>query len=65
MNERIEELKNQATDEIMGLRIVNHHRFAEFIVARCCSIADAWVINEDNGKNYPSERIKEYFGVKE
>ena len=40
-------------------------RFAELIVSECSRIADDWVNNEDNGKNYPSDKIKQHFGVKE
>jgi len=38
-------------------------KFAEVIVAECCTIADDWVNNYNDGENYPSERIKEHFGV--
>jgi len=65
MNERIRELDAQSLVKSEGQWVFSKEKFAELIVARCCSIADAWVINEDNGKNYPSERIKEYFGVEE
>ena len=41
------------------------NKFAELIVEECSRIADAWVINDDNGKNYPSERIKKHFGFEE
>ena len=39
--------------------------FTRLIVDKCCSIADDWVNNYNDGENYPSERIKEHFGVKE
>ena len=39
--------------------------FAELIVRECSRIADGWVDNDDDGKNYPSKKIKEYFGVEE
>ena len=39
--------------------------FAELIVRECSRIADGWVDNDDDGKNYPSKNIKEYFGVEE
>ena len=39
--------------------------FARLIVRECSRIADGWVDNDDNGKNYPSEMIKQHFGVKE
>jgi len=41
------------------------NKFAELIVRECSRIADDWVNNEDNGKNYPSDKIKQHFGVGE
>lgn len=41
------------------------NKFTKLIIQECCAIADNWVNNLDDGKNYPSERIKEYFGVRE
>lgn len=38
-------------------------RFAELIVRECSTIADKWVDDTDNGQNYPSETIKQHFGV--
>ena len=40
-------------------------KFAELIVSECSRIADGWVDNDDDGKNYPSEMIKQHFGVEE
>lgn len=66
MNERIRELAEQAGwmmgDEVEGFN-VRLEKFAELIVRECSRIADDWVNNEDNGKNYPSDKIKEHFGV--
>ena len=62
MNERIQELKHQAginrNPDQEGL-----DQFAELIVRECSRIADGWVDNDDDGKNYPSEMIKKHFGV--
>ena len=74
MNERIKELKNMTLDKhfsytwtTMDYDDMNRfaEKFAELIVAECCTIADDWVNNYNDGENYPSERIKEHFGVKE
>jgi hypothetical protein len=70
MNERIEKLAEQCGfrsnpniyDRNQSFDI---EKFAELIVRECCSIADDWVNNYNDGENYPSERIKEHFGVKE
>jgi hypothetical protein len=64
LNERIQELKHQAgvdrNPDQEGL-----DQFAELIVRECSRIADDWVNNEDNGKNYPSDKMKQHFGVEE
>ena len=39
------------------------NKFAELIVRECSKIADDWVDDKNNGKNYPSEIIKQHFGV--
>ena len=68
--DRIADLLEEAADEIERLRNDRNQsfdtpKFTELIVAKCCSIADDWVNNYNDGENYPSERIKEHFGVKE
>ena len=71
MNERIRELAEQAgwcivdDDEQSTYFGKFAERFAELIVRECSRIADDWVNNEDTGKNYPSDKIKQHFGVKE
>ena len=64
MNEQIQELKQRAgidhNPDQEGLDL-----FAELIVRECSRIADGWVDNDDDGKNYPSKKIKEHFGVEE
>jgi hypothetical protein len=68
--DRIADILEEAADEIERLRNDRNQsfdtsKFTELIVAKCCSIADDWVNNYNDGENYPSERIKEHFGVKE
>ena len=70
MNKRIEELAEQAGfkhPDHVGLceeyAYFDHIKFAELIVRECSRMADRWVDNDDNGKNYPSEMIKKHFGV--
>ena len=74
MNERIDILFGQALDEAVPetWTTLNANqldrlkdKFAELIVRECSRIADGWVDNDDNGKNYPSEMIKQHFGVEE
>ena len=74
MNQRIRELAEQAgittnLDTNYFEKDMNKwvdyfsEKFAELIVQECSRIADGWVDNDDDGKNYPSEMIKKHFGV--
>jgi hypothetical protein len=72
MNERIRELAEQAGfkvnwqhEDVQAIKMARFEKFAELIVSECSRIADDWVNNEDNGKNYPSDKIKQHFGVGE
>ena len=74
MNQRIRELAGRALDKVVPYTWTTldydeiqklQEYFAELIVRECSRIADGWVDNDDNGKNYPSEMIKQHFGVKE
>lgn len=69
MTERIRQLAEQAFfeteyDDVQNLP-ETMERFAELIIKECATIADKWVDDTDNGQNYPSEIIKQHFGVKE
>ena len=74
MNQRIRELAGRALDKVVQYTWTTldydeiqklQEYFAELIVQECSRIADDWVNNEDNGKNYPSDKIKQHFGVEE
>jgi hypothetical protein len=48
MNERIQELINQATDDILGVKVLDKRMFAELIVREC--MKESWeeiVADED------------------
>ena len=74
MNDRIRELAEQATIKSVSENFTGEkfeivtpskewaEKFAELIIQECCSIADGWVDDTDNGQNYPSEIIKQHFG---
>ena len=36
MNPRIQELAQQATEDILGVKVLNQQQFAELIIAECC-----------------------------
>ena len=39
MNQRIQELIDQATDDILGVKVLDKHMFAELIVRECALVA--------------------------
>jgi hypothetical protein len=39
MNKRIRELAEQATEDILGVKILNQQKFAELIVRECATVA--------------------------
>ena len=72
MNQRIRELAGRALDKVVPYTWTTldydeiqklQEYFAELIVQECSRIADDWVNDKDDGKNYPSEVIKKHFGV--
>ena len=74
MNQRIRELTGRALDRVVPYTWTTldydeiqklQEYFAELIVRECSRIADGWVDNDDDGKNYPSEMIKQHFGVEQ
>jgi hypothetical protein len=36
MNLRIQEISEEATEDILGVKVLNQQRFAELIIAECC-----------------------------
>jgi hypothetical protein len=61
MNERINELAKQATEDILGVKILNKDRFAELIVRECVCVSENHLSDEAAG--YIRQAIKEHFGV--
>ena len=41
MNSRLQQLADQATEDILGVPVLNQKQFAELIVQECVSIAQA------------------------
>jgi hypothetical protein len=68
MTDRIQELIDQATSDIMGVKVLDKRMFAELIVRECAQVC----LSQRNPANLnykPSERfaeaVKQHFGVEE
>lgn len=56
MNNTIKELKEEATEDIMGVPVLNAEMFAELIVKECSRVAMEYL-------DCPALAIKQHFGV--
>jgi hypothetical protein len=67
MNEQINKLLKTATDNILGVPVVDHTKFAELIVRECLDQLFVSDPNEDFDKGiaWSAKQIKEHFGVEE
>ena len=75
MNERINELLKTATDNILGVPVVNQKKFAELIVKECRDIVEQDMklahiqmiplTLEKYANGRLKEKIREHFGVEE
>jgi hypothetical protein len=61
MNERIQELLNKATYDVLGVKQVNQQQFAELIVRECIEVANTY--QNRGGNCYVDDMIAEHFGV--
>jgi hypothetical protein len=65
MNERIQELAEQATtEEADGFKYFDKEKFAELIVQECASIAQTYMSRWPEDHEL-TKQIKEHFGVEE
>jgi len=66
MNERIKQLREQATDNILGVKILDDEKFAELIVQDCLDIVNRkeYSYHEADPLWETAQLIKEHFGVK-
>jgi len=62
MNERIRALAEQATDDILGVKILDDEKFAELIV-RECQVALHPMLRDMISRGQAYDLIREYFGV--
>ena len=60
--DRIDELIKQATDDIMGVPVLDQRQFAELIVAECAEVAK-WAISMDSTIDRVPVLIQEHFGL--
>jgi hypothetical protein len=65
MNERIQELINQATDDILGVKVLDKRMFAELIVKECAEVASKVVVEHEGVDFGLVEKCYEHFGVAE
>ena len=63
MNERIQELINQSTDDILGVKVLDKRMFAELIVKECAEVASKVVVEHEGVDFGLVEKCYEHFGV--
>ena len=67
MNQRLQELLQQSTEDILGVPIVNQKKFAELIVAECIEVFSKDLPKEGDGKMLEVVNrvcnVAEHFGV--
>jgi hypothetical protein len=63
MNERLQELINQATDDILGVKVLDKRMFAELIVKECAEVASKVVVEHEGVDFGLVEKCYEHFGV--
>ena len=59
MNQRLQQLAHQATEDILGIPLLNQERFAQLIVEECVIIAQAGL------SPAVAQAIQERFGVED
>ena len=59
MNDRLQALADQATEDILGVPVLDQKRFAELIVRECADIAN---INSHQWQ-VPGEFVLKHFGI--
>jgi hypothetical protein len=63
MNQRIKEFALEATDDIMGVKILNQKKFAELIVWECVDLSLGSSHRDDDMGAIIADKIKRHFGV--
>jgi len=60
MNQQIQKLLQQATDDIMGVPVIDHAKFAQLIVRECSDF-----LKDTLDDHFAAEQLEEHFGVEE
>jgi len=63
MNEKIKELIDKATDNILGVPVVNQTKFAELIVQECADHINS--SSDRYRREYFADKILTHFGIKQ
>ena len=65
MNQRLQQLADQATEDILGVPILNQERFAELIVQECLTIVNRkeYSYHEADPLWETAELIKQHFEI--
>jgi len=59
MNSRLQQLADQATEDILGVPVLNQKQFAELIVRECAEVAN---INSHQWQ-VPGDFVLRHFGI--
>ena len=62
MIQRIQELLQEATDNILGVSVVDQEKFAQLIVRECATYMNEFA---DNGDQRNGNDLLKHFGVEE
>jgi len=65
MSQIIQEMADQSTEDIMGVKILNKEKFAMLILKECIDIcrSEDWEDQQGWGKMY-AHKIQKQFGIK-
>jgi hypothetical protein len=62
LNSKLQELKDQSTQDILGVKVLDEAKFAELIINACLEIVDDEGCGE-GGSFRAIGKIKDHFGV--
>ncbi len=72
LNSKLQELKDQSTMDILGVKILDEGKFAELIIQECLEVVEKQIgggngdgVEWDRAIDFTYNDIKSYFGVEE